>query len=179
MVKIGFTMNHFDSNRGRGGFSVLLQSYAAELRAWGAKLAARYAVAAAILIAGVLAVFASAAVGLTALFHFVALRYGTETAYASIGGGLLLIGIFLLLVGLIVLRRRVPALPRPRRQAQLARDRAKGMIFGSAASRLLAGPVAKADPVTQVLVGIAATMLVGWIVAARFSSLPPRRRVKQ
>jgi hypothetical protein len=114
-----------------------------------------------------LALFASAAVGVTALFHAIERHYGTDAAYASIGGGLLAIGIILLVLAWAMLRRRAPPLPRPRRQAATA----KKMIMGSAMVRTAAGFRAaegiRADPVTQALIGAAATMLVGWIVASR------------
>lgn len=82
------------------GFSALGRSYAADLKAWAARLAAGYGVAAALLVGGLLAVFGAMAVGGMALFHFIEFRYGTNAAFAVLGCGLLAPGAILLLAGL-------------------------------------------------------------------------------
>jgi hypothetical protein len=147
----------------RGTASLLLKSYVADLRRWAARLAAGYAAAAAMLAGGVLALFAAAAVGVTALFHLIERHYGSDVAYASIGGGLFVLAIVLLLAGWAMLRRRAPPLPRPRRQAQVARR----VIAGRTQASFSRTEAVKADPVTQVLIGAAATMLAGWLLASR------------
>jgi hypothetical protein len=160
----------------RGVASGLLRSYAMDLRGWVSRLAAGYAVAVAILVGSVLALFAAIAVGVTALFDFIERRHGAEVAYGSVGGGLLILAVILLLIGWAMLRRRTPPLPRPQRQVQAARRE----LFGSTALRATGGlpgaETAKAAPTTRLLVAAAATMLVGWIVASRMWSRPRRRR---
>jgi hypothetical protein len=163
-------MNAAEQSGWSGAVSALIRSYVADWREWVARLVTGYAAATVMLLAGVLAVFAAIAVVVTALFHFIELRYGTDAAYASVGGGFLVLGMILLLGGWAMLRQRTPPLPRPRRQARAA----KHMLAGSAALRVLAGlreaePV-EPDPMTQVLVGAAVTVLVGWIVASRLQS---------
>ena len=145
----------------RGAVSALLQSYAAELRGWAMRLAAGYGIGLALLAGGVLALFAAIAVGVTALFHFLERLYGTDVAYGSIGGGLLVLAIILFLAGWMMLRRKAPPLPQPRRQLRAA----KQVLLEPAARR-----VVETRPVTRVLVGAAATLLVGSIVGSRFQT---------
>ena len=164
-------MKSADHNLRRGGVSALLQTYAADLRGWVAGIARGYAVAAGLLIAGAVLVFAAAAVGVAALFHFIERHYGPDTAYEAIGGGLLVLGTILMLAGVTALRRKIPPLPRPQRQVQLA----KRMIVGSAAVRALSTDKVRADPTTQLLIGAAATILFGWMVASRLQG----RQVKK
>jgi preprotein translocase subunit Sec61beta len=169
-------MTTVDKSKPLKASSGLLRSYFDELRKWAAKLATGYAMAAGALIGGVLAVFSAAGVGVVALFHFVEFRYGTDMAYGTIGGGLLAIGVILLLFGWAMLRRRVPAIPRPRRQMQAG----KRMIAGPMTIRLLARlretEAVRADAATQVLIGAAAAVLVGWLVASRLQSPSHRRQ---
>ncbi len=154
--------------------SALLRSYVADLRAWAAKLATGYAVAVAMLVGGVLALFAAIAVGVTALFHFIERHYGADIAYGAIGGGLLVLAIVLLLIGWAMLRRRTPPLPRPRRQLQAARRELVRPAALHAIGWLPGAKTVKANPSSKFLIAAAATMLVGWIVAWRLR-LPSRR----
>jgi hypothetical protein len=173
---LDLNMNPAEKTSWRGAVSALLRSYVADWRGWVARLVTGYAVATVMLLGGVLAVFAAIAVAVTALFHFIELRYGTTTAYAGVGGGLVVLGMILLLGGWAMLRQRTPPIPRPGRQAQAA----KSMLAGSAASRVLAGlsevETAEPHPITQVLVGAAVTVLIGWIVASRLQSASRGRR---
>lgn len=152
------------------GLSTLWRSYAADLRGWVVRLAAGYGVAAALMLAGILAVFAAAAVGATALFHFLELRYGPNTAFAALGGGLLVLAAILLLSGWLMIRRRAAPLPRPQRQLRAARQ----MLVGSTISRTVAAlrenEAARPDATTRILLGAAAILAAGWIVATRFGS---------
>jgi hypothetical protein len=147
----------------RGGVSALLQSYAADLHGWASGIASGYAVAVVLLVAGAILALAAAAVGIAALFHFIELNYGPDTAYEAIGGGLLVLGAVLMLAGVATLRRKIPPLPRPQRQMQAA----KRMVVGSAAVRALSTNGIRSDPITQLLIGAAATVVVGWMVASR------------
>jgi hypothetical protein len=169
------------------GVSALLGSYAAELRGWAAKLAAGYGVAAALLVGGILAVFGAIAVGAIALFHFIELRYGTNIAFAALGGGLLALGAILLLAGWIMIRRKAAPLPRPHRQFRAARQ----MLVGTTAARAVgalhrseaARDAARPDTTTQVLLGAAAILAAGWIVTTRLGShrqeAAPERRERR
>ena len=162
-------MNRVSESGWREVASALLRSYVADLRGWAAKLAAGYAVAGALMVGGILALFAAVAVGLTALFHLVERHYGTYLAYGGIGGGLLVVAIVLLVIGSALLRRQTAPLPRLHRQVQAANQ----MIFGlrrCAVGRFLQGDVPKADPVTGLLVGAAATMLLTWFFTSRLQS---------
>jgi hypothetical protein len=156
-------MTSADNTIRRGGISALLQSYAADLRGWAARIASGYAIAIGLVATGGVLLFAAVVVGIAALFHFIERHYGPDTAYEAIGGGLLVLGAVLILAGVAALRRRIPPLPRPSRQVQAA----KRLVVGSAAVRALSTDRVKADPLTQVLIGAAATVLFGWIVASR------------
>jgi uncharacterized membrane protein len=164
---------------GRRGFVALGRSYVMDLRGWALKLAAGYGFAAAFLIGGVLAVLAAAAVGAAALFHFIDVRYGENVAFAVFGSGLLALGMILLLAGWAMLRRRAAPFPRPYRQAQAA----KRMVIGSAMTRAIAewgeGQGKKPDLLTQVLVGGAAVLVVGWIMVSRLQSGAQGDRVQR
>jgi hypothetical protein len=172
-------MDPADQTGWRGAVFALLQSYLADLRGWGARLAMGHAIAGGMLAAGLLAIFAAIAVGIGALFHFVALRFGIDWAYAAIGGGLFIIGLTLLLVGWAVLRRPAPTFPRPDRQAQAAKRLLVRPAILGAVTRLHEVRATKADPMTQVLIGAAATLLLGWVVASHLPSRSQRHRVQQ
>jgi hypothetical protein len=147
--------------------SVLLRSYAADLRSWMAAIAVGYAIGVALVVGGVLMALAGIAVGVVALFHFIALRLGPELAYAIVGGGFLALGLVLLSTGMAVIRRRVPSPPPPRRQAEAA----KQVIIRPAATRMVAGldimGSVRADLATQLMAGAAATLLLAWVGASR------------
>lgn len=155
-------------------FSALLGSYGHDLKGWAARLAAGYGIAAALLLGGILAVFGAIAVGAVALFHFIALRYGTDIAFAVLGGGLFLIGVFLLLAGLAMMKRRVAPLPRPKRQLRAARQMLVVPTISRAVAALSRSDAARPDATTQVLLGAAAMLAVGWIVATRIGSATRR-----
>ena len=70
------------------GFSSLIKSYVEELRNWATGRATGYGIAMALMLIGVLSIFAAIAVGAMALFHFLELRYGTYIACAALGGGI-------------------------------------------------------------------------------------------
>jgi uncharacterized membrane protein YedE/YeeE len=162
----------------REGISTLLRSYAADLRGWAAKLAAGYAIAVVILVGAVLALFAAIAVGITALFHLIEHHYGTDIAFGSIGGGLLILAIVLFLTAWLMLRWRTRLPPRPRRQLQAAKRGWVGSTALSAIRRLSESEAVKADPKTELLIGAAVAMLVGWIVASRLRS-PSQHQVQR
>jgi hypothetical protein len=152
------------------GFSSLFGSYAADVKGWVVKLAAGYGIAAALMVGGVLAVFGAITVGVVALFSFLEQRYGANIAFAAVGGGLLVLAVILLLAGWVMMKRRIAPVPRPRQQLRAARQ----MVVGSTISRAVGGlrenDAARPDLTTQILLGAAAVVAAGWIVASRFGS---------
>jgi hypothetical protein len=161
------------------GLSALGRSYAADLRGWVVKLAAGYGVAAALLVGGILAVFGAIAVGGMALFHFIELHYGTNAAFVALGGGLLALGAILLLAGWIMIRRRAAPLPRPRRQFRAAKQMLAGSTISRAVTALRANEAARPDATTQLLLGAAAILAAGWIVATHLGSSKPGGKVRR
>jgi hypothetical protein len=163
----------------RGMALAFLRSYAADLRSWAVGLATRYGVAVTMTITGVFAVLAAGAVGVIALFRFIESQYGTVIAYASIGGGLLAVGLALLSVSWAILRKDVPPLPRPRRRAQSVTRRMVAPVAVRTIAALRGGDGVRADPVTQLLAAAAATVLVGWIVASRLEGRARTTQVRR
>jgi hypothetical protein len=163
-------MHSVPGNGWRGAAAALLRSYTSDLRGWVGRLATGYSVAVALLVGGVLALFAAIAVGITALFDFLQRTFGIEFAYGSIGSGLLVLAIVLFLIGWMMLRRKAPPVPRPHRQAQAAKQALVGPAAWRAIGSRLGTEAVQTDPATRLLFGAAATILAGWIVASRFRS---------
>jgi hypothetical protein len=160
------------------GFSALFGSYAADLRGWAASRAAGYGFAAALLLGGILAVFGAIAVGAIALFHFLELRYGTNIAFAALGGGLLVLAAILLLAGWLMLQRRSP-LPRPERQLRAAKQMLVGSTISRAVTAVRDTEAAKPDATTQVLLGAAAVAAIGWLIISHLGSTSPGAQVRR
>lgn len=158
------------SRRKPRGISTLVGSYAADWRAWVTRLAAGYGIAAALMFGGILAVFGAITVGFIALYHFIALRYGAYIGFAVIGGGLLLLGIVLLLVGLAMTRRKTAPVPKPDKQLRAARQMLMFPTLSRAVGALVRSDAAKPDVTTEILIGAAAVLAVGWIAATRLGS---------
>lgn len=156
-------------------FAALVQSYAADLKGWAAGLAAGYGIAAALLLGGILAVFGATSVGAVALFHYIALTYGPDIAFAVLGCGLLLLGVILLLAGWAMMRRSAAPLPRPHRQFRAARQMLVVPTLSRAVTALTRSDAVRPDTTTQILIGAAAMLAVGWIVATRLGSAPADR----
>jgi hypothetical protein len=157
------------------GVSALMGSYAADLRGWVVGLAAKYGIAAALIIGGILAVFGAIAVGAVALFHFIELHYGTNVAIAALGGGLLVLAVILLLAGWLMLQRHVPV-PRPERQLRAAKQMLVGTTISRAVTALHDAEGTRPDATTQVLLGAAAVAAIGWLVFHHVR--PPASRVQ-
>lgn len=154
------------------GISLLWRSYADDLKAWAARLAMGYGIAAALLVGGILAIFGAIAVGGMALFHFIELRYGANTAFAALGGGLLALGAILLIAGLLMIRRKAAPLPRPHRQFRAARQMLVGTTVARAVTAFHETEAARPDATTQILLGAAAILAAGWIVTTHLGSRP-------
>ena len=154
------------------GFSGLWRSYASDVKGWMVGRAAGYGIAAALLVGGILAIFAAIAVAAIALFHFIELRYGTNIAFAALGGGLLALGLILLLAGWLMIGRKAAPLPRPHRQFRAAKNMLVGSTVARAVTTLHRSEAARPDAMTQVLLGAAAVLAAGWIVTTQLGSRP-------
>jgi hypothetical protein len=163
------------------GFSGLFRSYVSDLKGWMVGRAAGYGIAAALLVGGMLAIFAAIVVAAIALFHFLELRYGTNTAFAALGGGLLALGVILLLSGWLMIGRKAAPLPRPHRQFRAARNMLLGSTVARAVTTLHRSEAARPDTMTQVLLGAAAVLAAGWIVTTRIGSnkAPPASKARR
>jgi hypothetical protein len=154
------------------GFSGLWWSYASDVKGWMVGRAAGYGIAAALLVGGILAIFAAIAVAAIALFHFIELRYGTNIAFAALGGGLLALGLILLVSGWLMIGRKAAPLPRPHRQFRAAKNMLVGSTVARAVTTLHRSEAARPDAMTQVLLGTAAVLAAGWIVTTQLGSRP-------
>jgi hypothetical protein len=144
-----------------------LQSYGGDLRGWASGLVIRYAIAVVLLLLAGAGLAAAIGVGINALFHWLEARYGLAVAYEAVSGGLVALAIVSALAGIALLKIALPSLPRPHRH---------GRAVAAQATMALATPaksLAKADPVTEVMIGVAAACLVGWLASSRI-----QRRVK-
>jgi uncharacterized BrkB/YihY/UPF0761 family membrane protein len=142
-----------------------VRSYAGDLRGWIGGLTVRYAIAAVLLLSAGASIIAAIGVAIAALFRWLEVSYGANDAYAIVIGLLLFLGIVCAVIAVILLKRALPPVPRPGRQA-------KAVGRSVAADAMLAASVphkalVKADPLTEVMVGLAAACLVGWLVSSR------------
>jgi len=142
-----------------------LKSYGQKLRGWTGSIALRYILAVVFLLAAGASVIAAAGVGLAALFRWIETHYGTAYAYGGVGGLLILLALISALAGLVLLKRPLPPLPSPRRQMKTAGRAitANAMLAASRPHKALI----KADPATEIMIGLAAACLAGWLVSSR------------
>ena len=144
-----------------------VRSYAGDLRGWIGGLTLRYAMAAVLLLSAGASLIAAIGIAIAALFHWLETSYGANQAYAIVIGLLIFLGLVCALIAVMLLRRALPPLPRPARQA-------KAVGRSVAADAMLAVSVphkalVKADPMTEAMIGLAAACLVGWLVSSRMS----------
>lgn len=159
-----------------GPVNGFLQSYAGDLKGWTARIVIRYAVAVALLLAAVAGLAGAIAVGIAALFHWLESTYGSTTAYASVAGLLVLLGVVSAGIALLLLKGRLPPIPRPGRQRTKAAGRslaARAMLATTSNRGLL-----NTDTATEIMIGLAAACLVGWLAASRLGRAGGRARVK-
>lgn len=144
-----------------------MQSYGRELRRWIGGITTRYAIALVLLFSGCASIIAAIGVGIAALFHWLEVHYGANHAYAIIAGLLIFLGLVGALTGYLLLTRPLPPLPRPARHAKaIGRSvAADAMLAASAPHKALV----KADPATEVMIGLAAACLVGWLLSSRMN----------
>jgi hypothetical protein len=146
--------------------SRLLQSYGHQLRGWTGSIALRYILAVICLLAAGAGVVAAAGVGLAALFRWIDINYGATFAYAGVAGLLIVLALVCALTGLALLRQPLPPRPSPRKQIKTA-----GRTVATEAMLAVSAPhkaLMKADPATEIMIGLAAACLAGWLVTSRF-----------
>ena len=151
----------------------LLRAYGLELRSWLNGLGVRYAVAVVLLLSGAASLIAAIGVAIAALFHWLELHYGTSEAYAIVIALLAGLGLVSALVAILLLKRPLPSLPKPGRHA--------GRVMGRSAMLAVTAPpkmLIKMDAATEVLVGLAAACLVGWLVWSRRAPSRTRGRAR-
>lgn len=149
-----------------GPINGFLQSYAGDLRGWTTRIVIRYVVAVALLVAAVAGLVGAISVGLAALFHWLEFTYGLKTAYAAVAGLLVLLALISAGVAVLLLKGKLPPIPRPGRQRTKAAGRslaARAMLATTSSKGLL-----RTDPATEIMIGLAAACLVGWLAVSRF-----------
>jgi hypothetical protein len=145
--------------------SGLLKSYGQQLRGWTGRIALRYIIAVICLLAAGAGVVAAIGVGLAALFRWIEINYGTIFAYAGIAGLLIVLALASAVTGLVLLKQPLPPLPSPRKQIKTA-----GRTVATEAMLAVSAPhkaLMKADPATEIMIGLAAACLAGWLVSSR------------
>jgi hypothetical protein len=116
-------------------------------------------------VVGGISLVAALAVGLAAGFYWLDMHYGPYVAYGALASLLFLIGLGGVVAGLLLLKKSLPPIPRPERQAR----ELKRAIAVPATARLITalhGNPVRPDRTTQALAGAAAITLVGWIVTS-------------
>lgn len=148
-----------------GPINGFLQSWAGDLKGWTTGIVIRYVVAVALLLAAVAGMVGAIAVGIAALFHWLETTHGLNTAYAAVAGLLVALALVSAGIAVLLLRSKLPPIPRPRRQHTKTAGRslaARAMLVTTSNKGLL-----KTDPATEIMIGLAAACLVGWLVASR------------
>jgi hypothetical protein len=153
----------------------LVRSYGLELRGWATRVGIRYAVALATLVAGAICFLVSVGIVLSAFFYILEMRYGIYAGYEILGGLFLALGVTGTVIGIWLLKREKPPLPRPRPQVEiLKQSMTRSTVLRFLARYRWAGR--PGDPATQILVGAAALLFIGWIAASQAQRSPSFRR---
>lgn len=150
-----------------GPINGFLQSYVRDLKGWTTRIVVRYVVAIALLLVAGADLVGAIAVGIAALFHWVESTYGLNAAYATVAGLLVLLALVSAGIAVLLLTGKLPPVPRPRRQHTRTAGRslaAKAMLATTSGKSLM-----KADPTTEVMIGLAAACLVGWLATSRLN----------
>ena len=158
-----------------GSINGFLQSYAGELKGWTTAIIIRYAVAVALLLAAGAGLVGAIAVGIAALFHWIESSHGLNAAYAAGAGLLVLLALVSAGIAVLLLKGKLPPIPRPRRRQTKAvgRSLAAEAMLAATPQRLL-----KTDPATEIMIGLAAACLVGWLAASRLGRSGGRTGIK-
>ncbi len=99
-----------------GPINGFLQSWAADLKGWTTGIVIRYVVAVALLLAAAAGLVGAISVGIAALFHWLEITYGLNTAYAAVAGLLVVLALLSAGVAILLLKGELPPIPRPKRQ---------------------------------------------------------------
>jgi uncharacterized membrane protein len=135
------------------------------LKGWTTGIIIRYAVAVALVLAAAAGLIGAIAVGLAALFHWIEINYGPNTAYAAVAGLLVVLALLCAGIAILLLKNKLPPIPRPKRHQSKAAGRslaARAMLATTSNRGLL-----KTDAATEIMIGLAAACLVGWLAASR------------
>jgi hypothetical protein len=138
-----------------------IKSYGGDLRGWAISIVLRYAIAVVLLLSAGAGLIAAIGVGVDALFHWLEANYGLAVAYWAVIGILVALAIVSASIGVVLLKSGPPSLPGPRRHGRAVAAKAT-MAFATPVRSL-----AKADPATEIMIGLAAACLVGWLVSSR------------
>jgi hypothetical protein len=132
-------------------------------------------VAVGLLLAAVAGMVGAISVGLAALFHWLEITRGEVTAYAGVGGLLVILALVSAGVAMLLLKGKLAPFPRPGRQRTKAAGRslAAKTMLATTSNRVL-----KTDAATEIMIGLAAACLVGWLAASRLGRAAGRARVK-
>ncbi len=169
-------MAMFDQTSEPRSLRGLVHSYGRELRGWAGGITLRYGIAVALLLSAGAGIIAAIGVGIAALFHWLEIAHGAYAAYGIVIGLLLFLAVASALTAIVLLKQGLPPLPRPHRHAAAA-----GRSVAAGAGLAASAPhksLMKADPVTEVMIGLAAACLVGWLVSSRVGQSQPRTRVR-
>ncbi|MBV9460266.1 MAG: hypothetical protein JO141_22535 [Bradyrhizobium sp.] len=147
-----------------GLLSGFVRSYGRDLRGWASGILIRYAVAVILLLGAAAGLIAAIGVGADALFHWLETNYGLATAYEVIAGILAGLGIASAVIGVAMLKAAPPPLPRPHPHARAAASKA------TMALAMPARGLAKSDRTTEVMIGLAAACVAGWLVFSRMQA---------
>ncbi len=148
-----------------GPVNGFLQSWAGDLKGWTTGIIIRYALAVALLLAAAAGLVGAIAVGAAALFHWLEITYGLKAAYAAVAGLLVLLALVSAGIAMLLLKGKLPPIPRPKRHATKTAGRslaARAMLATTSSKGLL-----KTDGATEIMIGLAAACLVGWLAASR------------
>jgi hypothetical protein len=149
-----------------GPINGFLQSWAGDLKGWTVRIAVRYVVAVALLLAAAAGLVGAIAVAISALFHWLEITYGLKAAYAAVAGLLVVLAFLSTGFAVLLLNGKLPPIPRPRRHDSKAAGRslaARAMLATTSNRGLL-----KTDGATEIMIGLAAACLVGWLAASRY-----------
>jgi hypothetical protein len=159
-----------------GPINGFLQSYAGDLKEWTTRIVIRYAVAVALLFVALAGLVGAISVGVAALFHWIESTYGLNAAYAAVAGLLVVLALVSAGIAVLLLTARLPPIPRPKRQHGRVAGRslaARAMLATTSNKGLL-----KTDLATEIMIGLAATCLVGWLVTSRLGHSGRRAQIK-
>jgi hypothetical protein len=151
---------------GAGRFFAPVKAYFEQLTTWAKRRVTAYGIAAALLSLAAFFLMIAVGIGTAAGFHWIELQFGVWVAYASVGGGFGLLGVLMLLIGFLLIKRQIPPLPSPPNATDIFHQIAKPLA-GRATMPM--GAKGKADPTTRLLAGGAVLFALVWAIGSRGS----------